>query len=325
MARIVVANQFGGQMGALLRAHPLEPEVIDLPFESRWQIPARADCAFVVHGWRDASLKDGEAPLPAGWPGATRWVQLASAGLDDYPRWLFDVPQLTNARGTTAHAIAEYVLAVMLANVKQIPGIFVDRADAWPTPETRGALTLGTLSGATLGLIGLGAIGARVADLGRAFGMRVLAARRSNAPGPDGVEIRPLGEVLAAADHLVIAAPFSEETKGMVDARFLAQLKPGCHLVNVSRGGMVDQAALLAALESGHLGAATLDVTEPEPLPTGDPLYAHPRVRISPHISYSAPGVINRVVALFHENLVRFAQGQELLNLIPPEDRVIAA
>jgi phosphoglycerate dehydrogenase-like enzyme len=179
---------------------------------------------------------------------------------------------------------------------------------------------LGGLEGRTLGLIGAGGIATEVAQRALAFGMRVCFVRRTDAPAPlAGMQRCGLSEVLAAADHLVVAAPSTAATRHLLDPGALAGVKPGVHVVNVSRGRLIDQAALLEALDDGRVARATLDVADPEPLPRGHPLYRHPRVRLSPHVSWSAPGALGRLLDRFLDNLRSYIVGEPLAGVV---DRV---
>jgi phosphoglycerate dehydrogenase-like enzyme len=315
--RIVIANQLGPIAGAVLRSHRLAPHVIDLPPDRAWEIPAEADVLFVVF----ARAVHGEAskiPRPEGWPGRTRWAQLASVGTSGYPDWIFELPTVTTMHGVNSPAIAEYVLAVMLAHEKRIPSLWVRALGDWPEPGNFRASMLGTLSGKTLGIVGAGGIARHVAPLAAAFGMTVVAARRDPtlASGHPALSIAPLDTVVANADHLLLAAPLTEQTRGLVDSALLARVKRGVHLINVSRGGLIDDSSLLAALDNGSVSAATIDVTEPEPLPAGHPLYVHPNVRISPHISWNVPGVAEALFARFLANLECFAEDRPLRDVV---------
>jgi phosphoglycerate dehydrogenase-like enzyme len=146
-----------------------------------------------------------------------------------------------------------------------------------------------------------------------------VATTRSRTSGSeDGVAFEALDEVLARTDHLVIAAPLTASTEGLMGRAAFARVKPGVHLVNISRGRIIDHEALLEALEAGQVGAATLDVTEPEPLPAGHALYTHPNVKISPHLSWSDGQRGRSSAAFFAENLRRFIAGETLEGLVNP-------
>lgn len=310
-----VAHHFTAATGALLTNHPMIGEVRAIDLARRWELPTDVDVIMALHGGDDELASN--APRPEGWPGRVKLVQLASAGLDGYPDWLFDA-QVASAAGTSAVPISEFVLAAMLAHEKRIPAIYARDGQTTPDNEAMIANPLGSLDGKTLGLIGIGQIGGRIAALARAFNMRVVAQRRSSAAAPEGVEIVPLDTLLARADHLVIAAPLTSETAGLLDAAAFAKTKRGVHLVNIARGGIVDTAALIAALESGQVGAASLDVTDPEPLPAGHPLWRAPNVRITPHVAWSSAGTPGRIFKLFADNVGRLAAGETPINLLPP-------
>ena len=310
--RFRIAHHFAPATGALLGGHPLVAEVRAIDPARRWEIPGDVDVVFALHAPGVVSADD--VPAPPGWPGAVRFVQIASAGLDGYPPWLFDAPAVASGAGTSAVPISEFVFAAILAYEKRIPEIRIEDGTPWPPQDAMMANPLGELAGKTLGLIGIGAIGGRIAGLARAFGMRVVAHRRSATPGPEGIEIVPFESVLARADHLVVAAPLTPETAGLLDAAAFARVKHGVHLVNIARGGIVDTAALIAALESGQVGAASLDVTDPEPLPFGHPLWGAPDVRITPHVAWSSAATPGRIFKLFLDNLARLAAGEPPLN-----------
>jgi phosphoglycerate dehydrogenase-like enzyme len=246
-----------------------------------------------------------------------RWVHAYGTGVDEFPFAALGDRVLTCSRGASAIPIAEWVLAVMLAAEKKLPESWIQAPPAhWSVAG------LGGLHGRTLGLVGLGGIGEQVARRALAFGMRVLALRRSAAPSPlAGVErAGELGEVLAAADHLVLAAPSTPETRHLLGADAFARVKPGVHLVNVARGDLVDQDALRAALDDGRVALASLDCVEPEPVPADHWLYHHPRVRLSPHVSWSMPGALDLLIEPFVENLRRYRAGEPLLHVV---DRVL--
>jgi len=232
-----------------------------------------------------------------------RWVHAFGTGVDDFPFEALGDRPLTCSRGASAIPISEWVLAVMLAFEKQLPSSWVTE----PPERWSVGLQLGGLHGRTLGLVGLGGIGAAVATRARAFGMRVMAHRRTERPSEiEGVEVVPLDDVLAEADHLVLAAPATPNTAQLLDANAFARMKPGVHLVNIARGELVDQDALREALDAGIVACASLDVAVPEPLPAGHWLYTHPKVRLSAHTSWAGPGALDGLLEPFLENLRRY-------------------
>jgi phosphoglycerate dehydrogenase-like enzyme len=243
-----------------------------------------------------------------------RWVHALGTGVDRFPLALLEGRTLTCSRGASAVPIAEWVLAVMLAFAKRLPEAWIRDVPAEGWSRTH----LGTLHGRTLGLVGIGGIGTAVARLALPFGMRVLAYRRTAAPAElAGVEIvGSLAELVAAADHVVVAAPATPVTRHLIDARVLAAIKPGAHLVNVARGSLVDQAALRAALDDGRIARASLDAVEPEPLPAGHWMYGHPRVRLSPHVSWNMPGAAELLLDVFIDNLRRWRDGRPLTGVV---------
>jgi phosphoglycerate dehydrogenase-like enzyme len=245
-----------------------------------------------------------------------RWVHAYGTGVNAFPFQLLDGRPLTCSRGASAIPIAEWVLAVMLAAEKQLPETWVSEP-----PKHWSIAGLGGLYGRTLGLVGLGGIALAVAERALAFGMHVRAVRRSRAPSPHpGIELaRDLADLVGDTDHLVLAAPATAETRHLIDEAVLARAKPGLHLVNVARGELVDQEALRKALDEGRVGRASLDVVHPEPLPAGHWLYSHPRVRLSPHVSWSMPQAFDLLIEPFVENLRRFRDGLPLEHLVDVE------
>lgn len=244
-----------------------------------------------------------------------RWVHAYGTGVDAFPLEALGGVPLTCSRGASAIPIAEWVMAMLLAAEKRLP-------DSWihEPPERWNIVDLGGLHGRTLGLLGMGGIAQATALRALAFGMQVIAHRRTPRPSPvEGVELVDLDTLLARSDHLVIAAPATRETHHVIGRSALERTKPGLHLVNVSRGGLVDQEALRAALDSGHVALASLDTVEPEPLPAGHWLYTHPQVRLSPHCSWSAPGALDRLLDPFLANLDRWLAGDPLDGLVDVE------
>jgi phosphoglycerate dehydrogenase-like enzyme len=246
-----------------------------------------------------------------------KWVHVMGTGIDWLPPDAFEAETLTCARGGSGIAISEFVLAAMLCLEKQLP-------ELWGRPPDLvfSRADLGGLSGRHLGLVGLGGIGTQVATRAQAFGMRVSAVRRHPGPSPvPGVETAPLGWVLSHADHLVLAAPDTPETHHLIGESTVDQLKPGVHIVNIARGGLIDQEVLRRALEAGRVARATLDVSDPEPLPEGHWMYSHPQVRLTGHISWSSPQGLEPLIGVLLDNLARYQQGRPLTGVVDPAER----
>jgi len=240
-----------------------------------------------------------------------RWVQAIGAGIDHLAdAGLRDDVTITNAAGVAAAPIAEFAMSRLLSVWKRLPEIDEEQAKhEWKPKFGR------TVEGLTVCIIGLGAIGTAVAQRARGFGMRVIGTRRSYVEGqqhPSVDELRGTGdlhEVLARCDAVVVSAPGTAETENMFDADAFAAMKPGALFCNVGRGTLVDEPALIAALESGHLGGAILDVTREEPLPADDPLWSAPNVHISPHCSAAQDRYTETLLALFADTLERYTRG----------------
>lgn len=269
---------------------------------------------------------DGEVLLTYPWAGpnlsqvlarGVRWIHVIGTGIDAFPLQLLTDQALTCSRGGSAVPIAEWVLAMMLAFEKRLPEAWIHAlpADGW----SRGMR--GGLYGKTLGLVGFGAIGTAVAQRALPFGMQVRAYRRTDtASGVSGVDVqRSLPDLVAASDHVVIAAAATPATRGLFSGEIFAAMKPGAHLVNVARGAIVEQEALRAALDDGRVAMASLDAVEPEPLPEGHWMYSHPRVRLSPHVSWQMPGAAELLIESFVDNLRRYRAGQPLTGIVDRE------
>ncbi|WP_419847172.1 NAD(P)-dependent oxidoreductase [Candidatus Poriferisocius sp.] len=258
--------------------------------------------------------------IPRGYPNlaelldrGVEWVHVTSTGIDSFPLELLGDRVMTCSRGSSAIGISEWCLAMMLAFEKDLPHVWLNRP-----PERWFTADLGALYGKTLGLIGLGGIGTAVARRALAFEMSVLALRRTAAPSPMAeVEIaRSLEELLERSDHIVVAAPATAATHHLLDADALAKTKPGAHIINIARGDLIDQVALRAALDNGHIARASLDTVEPEPLPEGHWLYDHPQVRLSAHVSWCMPESWDFLMAPFADNLQRRLDGHPLEGIV---------
>ena len=233
--------------------------------------------------------------------------------------------RVTNTRGVQAIPIAEHALAVLLAFAKQLPFTLANQQQArWAQHQYVGARLPWLLSGRTLGLIGVGTIGGALAARADALGMRVVALRRQvGAPAVRGITKvfgrQDLPAMLGECDALVIAAPLTPETDGLIGEDAIAAMKRGAVLVNVGRARIVDTAALISALQAGHLGGASLDVFPEEPLPPEHPLWACPNVILTPHTSGFRQGHWDEVVDVFADNLRRFVSGAPLRFEVKPE------
>ncbi len=257
-----------------------------------------------------------------------RWIALASAGADRVVRAGLvrpDGPVVTTASGVHAVPISEYVFAMLLMWVRNWPAIMdAQRQGIWPRHQTWEGMRGRELHGATLGVVGLGAIGRRLAQLGHCFGMRVLATRRSVAPGahdPDVDELVPLQgmpRLLAESDFVVIAVPSTPQTHHLIGAPELRAMKPTALLINVARGDIVDEPALIDALRSGEIAGAALDVFETEPLPSESPLWRIPNVIIAPHLAGATDAYSRRFTDLFLDNVRRYRAGEPLRNIVDP-------
>lgn len=307
-ALLPIHSQWGEALDARLREHLPGREIRAVPRGVPAAWPGDGPHIFLAApmGVRDPAA----SPRPSGWGAGPAWVQLASVGFDGYPDWLLRATRVSAASGTSSEVIAEFALACILAANKRLPERWIAEPADWKLSAAP------PLRGSVLGLVGLGGIGQALAAKALALGMQVLALRRR--PGlaaPEGVRlVASLEELLANSDHLVLAAPATAETRHLIDGRALAHAKPGLHLINVARGSLIDQDALLSALDQGQLGRASLDVTEPEPLPAGHPLYRHPRVFLSPHTSAISPLQQQELVERFVDNLARFERGEPLID-----------
>lgn len=206
--------------------------------------------------------------------------------------------------------VADHVLLMMLALARRLP--------AYLAGEARAAVPT-RLAGETLGIVGLGDIGARMVARGLALGMRVLAVARSSAQIPGVTFVPSLDELLSASDVVTLHVPLTEQTRGLISAAQLARMKPTAVLLNAARGPLVDTDALVHALESGALGGAGLDVTDPEPLPMDHALRRMPNVIITPHVAYASDGSLRELVTRAAGNVIDVLQGRTPASVVNPE------
>lgn len=256
-------------------------------------------------------------------PARLRWVHTGAAGVASllHPELVEHDVVLTNSAGIHAEPMAESVLAMLLHFARGLDhAVSAQRRREWGAAafEDPGSGVF-ELAGATLGIIGYGGIGRAVARRARALGMNVLAVRRRPGDDPDATILHgdaALDRLLAGSDVVVLTVPSTSETRGLLDAARMARMRPGAILVNVARGDVVDEAALVDALRSGRLRGAGLDVFVEEPLPTSSPLWEMPNVLIAPHVSGTSNRFWERQAELIRENLRRYAAGQPLCNVV---------
>ena len=255
--------------------------------------------------------------------GRLRFIQSISSGTDWYDREVLRAHgiRLASATGVNAEAVAQHAMALMLALRRRLPEARDNqRARHWRGMISEIAAREDELTGKTLLVVGLGRIGARLAHLARAFGMRVIATRRNPAGGMAGVDAVTGGdrlhEMLGRADVVAITCPLTPETENLIDARALAAMRPTAHLINVARGRIVDEPALIRALQEGRIAAAALDVTVEEPLPQASPLWSLPNVLITPHVAGETQSYEDGVIDILMENLNRLWRGEALLNQV---------
>ena len=248
-----------------------------------------------------------------------RWLQTGGAGVEGLiPHVQAGGLILTNARGVGAAPITEHMFGMLLMTTRRL-------AQAWDRQKTHQwsgdglGDRVGLLWGKTLGVLGVGAIGGHSAVVGKAFGMRVIGLRRGGAAHPVVERMytpEQRAAFLAECDVVMNTLPLTDATRGFLGRAELAALRPGAILVNTGRGATLDTDALLDALRSGRLGAALLDVTDPEPLPPDHPLWTTENVYLTPHYSGSRPDYGERADAIFLDNLRRYLAGQPLVNVV---------
>jgi phosphoglycerate dehydrogenase-like enzyme len=258
------------------------------------------------------------APPRGHWARAERLrlIQALGAGVDHLlpAVGLSQRVVIANQRGMSAAPMAEFALALVLALVKQLPFfVAAQRERAWRRrlPDR--------VEGKTLGILGLGAIGLALAERAHPLGMRVIGTQRMPKPHPAVARVEPqsgTARVLAESDVVVILLPLTEETRGSLSARELASLRPGAYLVNLARGGIVDESALVAALRDGRLAGAAFDVFATEPLPAESPLWDAPNLWITPHTAGGFPDLLDVSVGLFAENVARLERGEDVVSRV---------
>ncbi|WP_431521529.1 D-2-hydroxyacid dehydrogenase [Actinomadura madurae] len=257
--------------------------------------------------------------LAGAWPasGGPGWVHIASAGVDRlmFPALIESETKVTNSRGVFDEPIAEYVLGLVLAFAKDLPGTLRLQGERrWRHRETE------RVTGSRALVVGTGPIGRAIGRRLSAAGLAVTGAgRTARDADPDLGLVHPmerLDEALAEADYVVLAAPLTPRTRGMIDAAALDRMRPSARLINVGRGALVAEPDLVKALRAGRIAGAALDVFEDEPLPPSSPLWDMPNVIVSPHMSGDVIGWRDELVRLFAANLGRYVSGRPLRNVV---------
>ena len=248
-----------------------------------------------------------------------KWFQVTSAGVDRHQGteiWNSKV-KITGVSGIHATPIGEFVMGLMLMFAKNTPLSFkMKQTRQWQRYMS------GTLRGKTVGIIGLGHIGGEVARLSKAFGMKVVATRRSAKAADKAKNVdlvlptSRMKELLGQSDYVVLTLPLTPETKNIIGEAELKAMKPTAYIMNIGRGSLIDQDALIKALDEKRIAGAGLDVTVPEPLPKDNRLWDFDNVILSPHISGGMEDYMLRATELFCENLKRYIAGKRLLNVI---------
>jgi phosphoglycerate dehydrogenase-like enzyme len=331
----------------LERIHEAAPgsRIVNLSVEGLADGPVE-DVEVLLRGWLSTEAFDRLLARAEG----LRWVHSATSGVERAltPAALAREVVVTNARGVFTRPIAEHVLLMMLAVARNLPELLeLQRERTWQPLEGR------ELRDLTVGVVGYGSLGRAVASLAGAFGARVVAMRRNPGAGPEderpalgvavagpaaadrsatqdgeGFPFRPrvervvgpdgLHELLALSDFVVLAAPLTAETEGLIDEAALGAMKRDAWLINVARGRLVDDRALIRALRDGRIGGAALDTFSEEPLPTSSPYWELSNVIVTPHTAWSSARVLDRSIELFCDNLGRFSRGEPLRNVVDP-------
>lgn len=321
---------------------PLETIVVleTLPDDSNRRMPVAADwLAPVAGGARIVTARNVEEALASA-PDADaylgfcvgelieraprlRWIQTYNAGVErcaGLPALAGRPIVLTNMQRVLGPVMAEHGMALLLALSRNLDDYAAAQARREWANDPRHRAPMRRLRGKTLLLVGLGGIGTSVGRLADAFGMRIIAIRASDRPAPSFVsEVGTADRLLdfaSRADAVVASVPLTAETTGLFDAKFFASLRRGAYFVNLGRGRSVVQSALIDALKSGQLGGAGLDVTDPEPLPPDDPLWAAPNLLITPHTSPAAEDGGHLRWVVVRENLRRYQSGAPLLSVV---------
>lgn len=316
-SRVVVRNVFGDDAAAGLQAVAPGVEIVGVRTleEARAAIPG----AQVLIGYCSQDVFDAATDL--------NWVQVYFAGVENcvgLPAFEDKTLVLTNGQRLGSPTLADHAIALMMAQTRGLAGyIASQQRGQWKPDWDRPPPPMGEVAGQTMLVVGLGGIGTQVARRAHGLGMRVIATRNSRREGPDFVDYVGLADevwkLAAEADVVVNAAPLTDSTRGLFDKKFFKAMKPTAHFISVGRGKSTVTADLIVALESGQIAGAALDVTDPEPLPEGHPLWKAPNLIITPHVAGRSMEALGRIQALVAENLRRYVAGEPLLSVVNVE------
>lgn len=325
MSVLLVSHRIAAEHGAEIERQARESgsslEMIVLPEDRESRLPealsARVEAAFFsIDVFPNYSRQFFSAVRKAP---KLQWLHVFNAGVDHpiYTEMLERGVRLTTSSGTAAQPIAQTAIAALLILARNMPRWLADqRAHKWN--PMRPPNVPRDLEGQTAVIVGLGHIGREIARIAQALGLKVIAVRRSpRGPGDTVDELHPperLGEILPRADWLILACPLTAETRGLVNADLLSRLPRHARLINIARGEVVDEPALIEALRAERLAGAYLDVFQQEPLPENSPLWDLPNVLVTPHNAGAASGNDRRIYEMFLENLGRWHRGEALLN-----------
>lgn len=316
MTRILIHNSKTDEMAA--RLADAVPEVEIATCDSYQGLPDavaafRPDAVYSIcfngrAGFpRDVLLGDGGA----------KWISVGGSGVDHLAGWDPDVVTVTNSAGVAAPMMAEYAFGSILHFTLDMPGLLADQEER----EWRASRLMSPLRGKTMLIVGLGHTGQAVAARAKAFGLRVIGTRARPEPMDNVDEVHASNDLHGLwhrADFIVLSVPLLPTTRHLVNARSFAAMKPTAILVNVSRGGVLDDAALINAMRAGTIAGAALDVFETEPLPFDDPIWALENVIVSPHASAVYADWVMQSFELFIDNLRRWQTGAPLKNIVNP-------
>ncbi len=308
---IITAELTDAAMARLRTEHPaVKFERVDDPADQ----PGFPNADAIV-GWRLTSEQLANSP-------ELQWLQTTSAGVERVitPQMIERGIVITNASGVHSVSISEHLMAMMLSFARRFPLLMRNQQEhIWRDENLRDQVF--ELYGQTLMVLGVGDIGIALGDRAAAFGMHVVGVRRrTDLPAPGSfasiVSTGDLESHISEADHVAICLPLTEETRGLVSASVIDAMRPGAYVYNIGRGAIIDQLAMVRALQDGRLGGAGLDVTDPEPLPADSPLWDMPNVLITGHTSGSSPVYWERASEIVLDNVRRWQSGEPLTNIV---------